>query len=608
VTASPPAPRSVPARVLAALEARPRLAVALAAVLPFLGTLGNPPVLDDGWAALDNPLVWSLRNAGRIFAELYGYAGDPSVRGPYRPVTTLTYALNYAVHGRWTPGFHAVNVALHAAASVLVLALARRLAEAAAPLRARRLALVAGLLFAVHPAHVEAVATIFGRTEPLCACFAIGALLLALDRRRAPWRLPAAVAVLALGMLSKEIAVVTPVVFLVVAWALPAAAGLDARPGLRDAGARAALLRALGVAAALGLAFLPYLAGKGTTLAVTSVARWFPVGTPPAHVALTMSRVLGEYLRILAFPSFLGGDFAYAARLPTLAAPTPGFLVATAAWAATLGAALVLLRRVPLAGAGLVWTFVGLLPVMHLVPVGVLLAERLLYFPSIGFCLAVAALLPLAASVDAVRPSTSALRAYAQGERLARWAPALVLALVAALGTRAVVRTLDWRTSVALWESELAKAPRDPVVNNNLAIAYTGRGEHAKAVERLQVALAVQPAYWRAYVNLGIARQRLGDRDRARAAFVSAVRLAPGSSAPRFFLALLLREEGDLAGAAAQLARARELAPEEARLARWHGDVLLRLGRRDDARAALERAVALDPADAEARALLASAR
>ncbi len=98
--------------------------MALAAILPFLGTLGNPPVLDDGWAALDNPLVWSLRNVGRIFAELYGFAGDPSVRGPYRPLTTLSYALNYAAHGRWTPGFHAVNVALHAMSSVLLWALA----------------------------------------------------------------------------------------------------------------------------------------------------------------------------------------------------------------------------------------------------------------------------------------------------------------------------------------------------------------------------------------------------------------------------------------------------------------------------------------------------
>src|SRR5512133_342269 len=147
---SAPAPRL--RRALAAVEAHPRLAVAIAAAVPYALTLGNPPVLDDGWAALDNPLVWSLRNVGRIFTELYGFAGDPSVRGPYRPITTLSYALNYAVHGRWTPGFHAVNVALHVAATLLLWALARRVARVALPGRGDRAALLAALLFAVHPA------------------------------------------------------------------------------------------------------------------------------------------------------------------------------------------------------------------------------------------------------------------------------------------------------------------------------------------------------------------------------------------------------------------------------------------------------------------------
>ncbi len=230
---APTAPSSPWRRLPAGLERRPRLTVALAAVLPFLLTLGNQPVLDDGWAALDNPLVWSLRNIGRMFTELYGFAGGPTVQGLFRPITTLTYALDYALHGRWMPGYHAVNIALHALASVLVLALARRLARAAMPERADRLALLAGLLFALHPAHVEAVGTIFGRTEPLAAVFTLGALLLALRWRDAVWRLPAAVLLLALGVLSKEVAVVAPALFLLAALATPEAAGLGARPGLR---------------------------------------------------------------------------------------------------------------------------------------------------------------------------------------------------------------------------------------------------------------------------------------------------------------------------------------------------------------------------------------
>jgi Flp pilus assembly protein TadD len=614
VTAAPATPHPAwPLRALDALAARPRLAVALAAVLPFLVTLGNPPILDDGWAALDNPLTWSLGNAGRIFRELYGFAGEPSVRGPYRPITTLSYALNYALHGRWPPGYHAVNVGLHALASLLVLALARRLAAAAWPTQAPRVALLAGLLFAVHPAHVEAVASIFGRTEPLSACFAVGALLLALARREARWRLPAALALLVLGVLSKEVAIVTPGLFVVVAVALPAAAGLEARPGLRAGAPRRALLEVAGVAALLLTAFVPYLLGRGPALAVAPEARWFPVETPGWQVALTMSRVMGEYWRILAFPAFLGGDFAYAARLPTLAAPTPGFAVATMAWLAVAAGALLTLRRAPLVAAGLAWTFLPLLPVMHLVPVGVLLAERLLYLPSVGACLAAAGAAgwwlaragAAPAAGAAADPASQGRRGPGPGPAAgAAWLAAACLAALSLLTARTVARTLDWRSDVGYWRSELEKAPREPVVNNNLAVALQARRDFAGAVERLRVVLEVHPRYWRAHVNLGICLGELGDAAGARRSFRQALALAPESAEPRYYFARWLRQVGAREEALPLLAEARAIRPEEARLPLLEGELLLELGRVAEARPALERAAALDPKDRRPRALL----
>ena len=393
--------------------------------------------------------------------------------------------------------------------------------------RPRTLSLLAGLVFALHPAHVEAVVTLYGRTEPLSACFALGALLLALKSRgRWSWLL-AAVLILAAGILSKEMAVMVPALFLLVAAALPAAAGLEERPGLRTPAARRALLRALATAAALSLAFLPYLAGHGTSLAVAPVARWFPVGTPPWHIALTMSRVLGEYLRILVFPSFLGGDFAYAARIPTLAAPTPGFAAATLAWAFALAAGIVLLRRAPLPGIGITWVFVALLPVLQIIPVGVLIAERLLYLPSAGFSMtaawALAKVLPERAGPD--QRSTP--------EHLPRLARSAGVGLVlVALCARTVVRTRDWTSDPRFWRSELAKAPHEVVVNNNLALAYLARGEPAKAVPRLETALAVNPGYWRAWVNIGIAWGQLRERSASLHAFQEAARLAPDESDP----------------------------------------------------------------------------
>jgi hypothetical protein len=587
--------------------------VALAALLPFLPTIAAPPVLDDGWAVVDNPLVRAGPGAvRRILASDYGYAGGGTVGGTWRPLTTLTFAASYAAHGRRPLGYHAVNLALHAAASLLLLALARRLAGAG--VRGARLALLAGLLFAVHPAHVEAIAPMVGRGDLLSACCALASLTVAVGGRgaaRSAGRLAASGAWLAGGLLAKEGAAVVPALWLLLAAAAPAAAGLEARPGLRSVAARRAALRALGVAGALGLVVLAYLAVRAVPLGVPPASRWF-AGVPPEAVALTASRVLGEYLRILVFPAFLGTDFAYAARIPLVAAPGPGLAAATAAWVLALAGALLAFRRAPLVSAGVLWTFAALLPVLHLVPIGVLMAERLLYLPSAGFCLAAAALTAGAMAGTGAPPIPAAPRGPADapppagppgtaGRRAGLLALA-ALAVVTAFAVRSAVRAADWRDGVALWTSERPKAPRDPVVNNNLAVELSARGDHAGALARAADAVAAAPGYWRAHVNLGIAAQALGDRPRARAAFAEAARIAPGSSVPRFFQARLLEAEGDLEGALRTLAEARRLSPEEARLATAQGRLLERLGRPAEARAAYEAARALDPADAEARA------
>ena len=89
----------------------------------------------------------------------------------YRPLTGLSLALNWAAVGDDPGVFHAVNVALHGVVSLLVYRLARDLTTPLA-------ALAAGLLFAVHPVHVEPVVNVVGRAEILSALFGLSAVLL----------------------------------------------------------------------------------------------------------------------------------------------------------------------------------------------------------------------------------------------------------------------------------------------------------------------------------------------------------------------------------------------------------------------------------------------
>ena len=111
-------------------------AVAIVAVFAHVNTLGNAPVLDDGWVIFENPFIKSMKNLPRIFTQPYNAAGAATNGGLFRPVTTLTYAINYALGGADVRGYHLVNLGLHVATCLLVLLLAKILAEAALAARA----------------------------------------------------------------------------------------------------------------------------------------------------------------------------------------------------------------------------------------------------------------------------------------------------------------------------------------------------------------------------------------------------------------------------------------------------------------------------------------
>src|SRR5438309_12037365 len=96
----------------------------------------------------------------------------------YRPLIIATFSLDRLVDGAtW---FHAVNVFWHAAAAVVVAALARHWAGL-------RGALAAGVIFAVHPVHVEAVANVVGRAELMAGLFTMLAVYAALVRGSLAW-------------------------------------------------------------------------------------------------------------------------------------------------------------------------------------------------------------------------------------------------------------------------------------------------------------------------------------------------------------------------------------------------------------------------------------
>src|SRR6266508_431832 len=148
-----------------------------ACILTYANGLGGGFTYDDKAIVRDNPRIRSPGNVSQIFATSY-FGGPRGAGTAYRPVLLLSYAVQWWIHGRQAVAFHAVNVLLHAGATLLLAALFLRIAIPSA------VAFSGALLFAVAPIHVEAVTSLVGRGEVLAAVFTLLYLHLALRHFR----------------------------------------------------------------------------------------------------------------------------------------------------------------------------------------------------------------------------------------------------------------------------------------------------------------------------------------------------------------------------------------------------------------------------------------
>jgi hypothetical protein len=173
---------------------------AVVATALYAITLGGTYIYDDAYRISLDPRVNQPKLWGQFWTRDWFYGGLDNL---YRPLVSQSFGLQMWLHGDRPWAFHLVNILLHAGVAALVAELARRLAG-------WRVGLIAGLLFACHPVHSEAVAGIVGRAELACAACVIGVMVLFLKR---PMTNARALAIFALGvaaMLSKEQGLLLP--------------------------------------------------------------------------------------------------------------------------------------------------------------------------------------------------------------------------------------------------------------------------------------------------------------------------------------------------------------------------------------------------------------
>jgi tetratricopeptide (TPR) repeat protein len=258
----------------------------------------------------------------------------------------------------------------------------------------------------------------------------------------------------------------------------------------------------------------------------------------PAVRIRTAVKVLGDYLRLQFWPAFLSADYSYNQVKLAVAPTDPGFLAALACCLALLVGAILLWRtdkgRVP--AFGILFFFCTIAPVSNIIlPQDTIMSERLLYLPSLGFCLVLAWLLGLAIrGSGGTRPTGDNGRPSRQPRR---WL-VLALAVLVTLGytARTLIRNRDWRDQHTLLLSAAAVSPDSARVHGELGVGYFNRGEYRLATRSLERALEILPDYPIALYMLGRSRIELGELESAREVLVRLAELRPAH--PEILLAL----------------------------------------------------------------------
>jgi protein O-mannosyl-transferase len=545
------------------MKERWRIVLLLAASISvYANTLVNKFAYDDELYIFRNPGV-SRPTLTQLFqATRFGNV--------FRPLTFATLALNWAVgHGR-PFGYHVVNVLLHAAVTLL-LYFVLQIFLASVP-RGSTIALVAALVYAVHPIHTEAVAWITGRSELLAAGFLLAAWLLHLEDRAVP-----ALLCFLLAMMSKESAIVfVPLVVI----------GDYARGKLEP-------VMRYGWIAGMGALYLALLwKAQGGRFGEKG---FNPLDNPLASFPvkwriLNALRIAWKYIGLHFYPATLSCDYSYNAIL--LYANWKRTLPAALAAAVVLGLWIwtVRTRRCGWILAGGIYLGAFAVTSNVLLSTGTLMGERLAYLPSAGFCLLVA------------------LVWIELEQRKATLAWGVLAIVLVALATRTVVRNRDWRDNYTLFLAAVQAVPQNTKAHANLGAVYLQRGELDKATTELETALRIFPNFPEAIEYKGQVEARRNHDREARDLFAKALFMTTKNNIGYDAMAVNLAEEmirlGQDDDALKMLDETIAKSPGVSRA--WSNRAAIRYQRGEiaSARSDAETALRLDPSNGQAHALL----
>ncbi|HIE44496.1 MAG TPA: tetratricopeptide repeat protein [Candidatus Omnitrophica bacterium] len=461
------------------------ISIAIVIVLGFgaySNSINGEFIWDDYPLLRDNTYIKDSSYIARIFTGDIG-AGSGTRYGYYRPLSMLTYMLDYSLWRLNVKGYHLTNIALHILTALCIYWLVIIL------FRDALLSLLTSILFVIHPIHTEAVAYISGRPDALAAIFMLLCIISYIKQLSVPSKsfIVLTMVSFTVAVLCKENSLSLPVLVLLYHYIFKKKVSIKQ------------FLPLLGIVLLYLTARMTFLrASLSDTGNLTTLLQRIP----GFFVAIT------NYARLILFPFHL--HMEYGNKLFNLLHPkaiTGILILFSLVWYAFIKRS-----NQSLISFSILWFFIALLPASNIpLRVAFYMAEHYLYLPSIGFFLALA----------------YGLSSLYRTNKLKVFAIVLVVSLASFYLTLTVRQNEYWREPLRFYKRTLRYAPDSWRVHNNMGNIYSDIGKYEEAIASYKKAIKFNPDYAEAYYNLGNTYRKIGETEKAMVSFEKAIEANP---------------------------------------------------------------------------------
>ncbi len=465
--------------------------------LLYLSSLHHQFVFDDFKVIVNNPFIKDWKHFPALFhSDYFKISGELS----YRPVVTLSYFMDYAIWQLNPLGFHLTNLFIHTLNTSFVFLIILQITKNT------RLAGISCLFFGIHPILTETVSSVGFREDLLCFMFFLLTIFfytkLHASSHKNTWYAAALIAY-SLSLFSKEMAISLPLVILVLDPLF-----LQSKILLR--------IKMFWYYMGFFLVTGAYLLLRVTFLRNTIEYVLYPGNSIVINV-LTMTKVIASYIKLLFFPMVLNADYHVIFDTSMI---KPSLLLSLALLGCIAFIAFKLYHRQKEITFSILWTFITLIPVMNIVPLGNIMAERYLYMPSLGFCIFLGILI--------IKILIYVPHMYRNLVKTC------FIAILLFYLTFTIKYNRIWSDEGTLWSYTVHNTSCSFNAHNNLGKDYFQKGLTDKAIEEYTIALLkaseVQYKYPIAHYNLGLAYDTKGMYDASIREYRNALCMNPGDA------------------------------------------------------------------------------